>query len=352
MARRIDLIDIAKGISILLVAFAHSELSKLLPTFNHATMLIRMPLFFFLSGVFFSLSVRPLPYIARKTDALLKPYFVTLFLLVLTTILLGNGQDAWQEFKGIIYGTGETIRWGPLWFLTHLWSLFVVTYFVFYHTKLPVRSNLIKISFVVMLFVVGSFTVDMFWKKPVFIFGNEVILPGLPFSVDIIFLSMAFFVSGSFLSQRVRNFKPRVAILLITVFIFITIFINTEAVIHFYSRRYQEPVFATLAAFSGIYIVLSLSYYMSKNKFITYILTTFGSASLFILIFHAPVGIKSYNILDKYLSFQIFDAILAFLISIIVPLFIMKIIQKSNFLMFFYFPLKSNKLLKKLRNEP
>jgi len=351
MGKRIDLVDIAKGISIILVAFSHTELKNLLPDVNHSTMLVRMPLFFFLSGVFFSMSSKPATFILHKTDALLKPYYVTLFLLLLTTILFGSSQMVWHEIKGIVYGSGETIRWRPLWFLTHLWSLFVVTYLVFFYTKLPTKSNFIKISFVILLFVVGSFSVDMFYHKPISIFGNTIELPGLPFSMDIILLSMAFFVSGSFLSQKVKKFKPKSGILLITIFIFIAIYNNTEASINFFERNYPEPIFATLAAFLGIYIVLALSYYMSKSKFITTILTTFGAASLFILIFHSFISIKTYIIFSNLSDSILLSAILSFLASIIIPLFIKQLIQKSEFLMLFYFPFKSNNLFQRLRNK-
>lgn len=345
------MIDIAKGISIILVAYGHSELSKIYTNFSDATMLLRMPLFFFLSGVFFSLSSKPTYYILHKTDALLKPYFATLFLLVITTILFGNAHKAWQEFIGIFYGNGTTIRWGPLWFLTHLWSLFVASYFILGYTKLSDKSNFMKISFIIFLFVIGSFTVDIFWYKPISMFGNEFKLPGLPFSIDIIFLSMAFFLSGYFLNQKVKTFKPSLNVLLLAIFIFIAIFLNSNALIHFYSRKYHDPIYATLAAFSGIYIVLSLSYYISKNKIITTILTTFGSASLFILIFHAAIQIKVYMLLSNLLDLQIFNAVVAFLVCVIVPLLIKYLIQKSDFLMLFYFPLKSNKLFQRIYNK-
>ena len=344
MDKRNDLIDIAKGISIILVAFGHSKLSALFPNFNDAVMLLRIPFFFFLSGVFFSLSSEPTAFILHKTDALLKPYFATLFFLVLITFLFGNSAMAWHEFIGIFYGNGQTIRWGSLWFLTHLWALFIVTYFVLYHTKIQTKSNFVKISFIVLLFVIGSFSVDMFWDKPVSIFGNEIEMPGLPFSIDIIFLSMAFFVSGYFLNQRVKTFKPKIDILLLAIFIFIAISHNTDALIHFYSRKYHEPIYATLAAYAGIYIALSLSYYIGKNKFLTLSLTTFGSSSLFLLIFHAPISIKANSILNYLFDLQLLNAILSFLISITVPLLIKLLIQKSDFLMLFYFPFKSNKL--------
>ena len=66
MNRRIELIDIAKGISIILVAFAHSKLRPYLPELNNALSLFRMPLFFFLSGIFFSAAINPDIFLIKK----------------------------------------------------------------------------------------------------------------------------------------------------------------------------------------------------------------------------------------------------------------------------------------------
>lgn len=55
MDGRIAHIQVAKGMAIILVAFNHSDLAAMLPTVNDALRTFRVPLFFFLAGVFFSI---------------------------------------------------------------------------------------------------------------------------------------------------------------------------------------------------------------------------------------------------------------------------------------------------------
>ncbi len=72
-------IDIAKGISICLVAMFHSQLGNYYPSIIDPMGLFRMPLFFLLSGIFFSWNPEPHYFFTKKFDSLLKPYFVVLF---------------------------------------------------------------------------------------------------------------------------------------------------------------------------------------------------------------------------------------------------------------------------------
>ena len=140
MNGRVKHIDIAKGISIFLVALYHSgpiygalAHSKLSFSFNAVVepmSLFRLPLFFFLSGVFFTWAVRPKIFLVKKSEALLKPYFSVLLLLFSISIAFGSDALLWQ-LAGIIYGNGDTIRWVPLWFLPHLFSVYLFTYVLF-----------------------------------------------------------------------------------------------------------------------------------------------------------------------------------------------------------------------------
>lgn len=54
MRDRIEHIDIAKGIGIIFVAFTHSKLTTYFPLVNNLQEQFVMPLFFLISGTFFS----------------------------------------------------------------------------------------------------------------------------------------------------------------------------------------------------------------------------------------------------------------------------------------------------------
>jgi Acyltransferase family len=213
MSERVRIIDIAKGITIVGVAFTHSHLENSLPGLDHALALFRMPLFFFLAGIFFNEAIELGNLVFRKTDSLLKPYFVTLGALLLIDIMLESQFQSVWELKGILYGNGETIKWvaswaTPLWFLTHLWVLFIFSYLIFSVTKIQTKPCYLKVLLVFLLLTTGAAMVDEFWHLPININGRIVEIPGLPFSLDLVFISAAYFISGRFLREHVKSFKP------------------------------------------------------------------------------------------------------------------------------------------------
>jgi len=352
MNKRVEVIDVAKGICIVLVALHHSKLKLYFPEINHAMALFRMPLFFFLAGVFFKSSQKPINFVINKADTLLKPYFITLFSLYMMSIILGE-PDSTSQLLGIFYGNGNTIEWTPLWFLTHLWCVFFSTYILFRYTSLASKSYVIKLVVILFFLFIGSSFLKTFWKIPVSFLGNEFNLPGLPFSLDIVLISISFFMSGSFLNQRVKYFVPSLYIFLFAILLLIVISKATQAHVNLNHRIYKEPFFATIGAISGIYIIMSISNYFRKNNFLKKIFGTFGFSSLFILIFHKIVGgmVYKFFMFANEGNYNFFIAMLSFLASISVPLLIKTIIFHNEFLKLFYIPLKSNKLLTRRRLE-
>ncbi|MBT3046418.1 MAG: acyltransferase family protein [Candidatus Thiodiazotropha sp.] len=341
MGKRVDLVDVAKGISILLVAFNHSQLSALFQDANNAMGLFRMPLFFFLSGVFFTTARSPRDFFIHKTDALLKPYFATLLLLLLTTVLIGR-EGVFREALGIFYGTGFTIRWRPMWFLTHLWLVFMACYFLARSFRLDGTSALLRFSLVIGFILLGVITMNLFRGAAPTLFDETPSWVGMPLSVDFMFISMGFFLSGHFLNRQVKTFTPQFPLLLLTGCIYFLVVFLSDARIDLNTRVYREPVLATLAAVSGIYLVISGAYYLSRYPGAKAFFKIFGSASLFILIFHYALGRKMQWFLDQFLSpdWLLLTAAVSFVFSVTLPLLIKVIVSKNRFLSYFYFPLR------------
>lgn len=339
MKNRIELIDVAKGISIILVAMHHSHFSTYFVDLNRTMGLFRVPLFFFLSGVFFNPLDNPRRFFFKKTDGLLKPYFVTLFIVLFLSLLLGK-SDLLQQAAGIFYGNGNTIRWVPLWFLTHLWCVSMITFAFFYSTKRGKSSPLQKCFLVLALLITGSLLVGKFWQMPVSILGVEFELPGLPFSFDLVPLSMAFYVSGYFFSKKVKAFRPRHSIFFPALILLTGIVVFTDALVNLNVRVLREPVFATLAAVSGIYCILTLSYYVCETVVLKRILLACGVASLFILLFHWYIENKFHKILVLIFdgNFQPAISCLSFGACIFLPVVIRKVFSKVSILKTLYFP--------------
>jgi len=349
MGKRIDIIDIAKGLTIMFVAFHHSHLRFYFPVFHHIIAFFIMPVFFFLSGVFFSTNSHFKNFALQKADLLLKPYFVTLLALYAATLIVGGNHNETWPLEGMLYGTGETIRWLPLWFLTHLWAVFIFSYILFKASNINEKPAVFKVLTVLVLLLVGTTFIDSFWKQELSVFGMTYLLPGLPFSLDLICVSTAFFISGTFLRTQVMNFRPNTYLLFVSVTLLLGISFFSEAKLSLNVRLYDGPIYSTVAAYTGLYIILCCSFLLSKNTLSKKVFVYVGQASLFVYIFHEYIGEQSYKVLNKQTAqnHEFLSSVLALIVCIFAPLVIRYLISRSEVLKLFYFPLKSNKLISK-----
>ncbi|AGF78515.1 acetyltransferase, fucose-4-O-acetylase [Desulfocapsa sulfexigens DSM 10523] len=343
MTNRVVHVDIAKGISIILVALFHSKIYPFAPDCMNAMGLFRMPLFFFLSGVFFNASMGANVFLWKKSDALLKPYFATL-LVVFVFAVLHREEHLIRQLIGIFYGNGVTIppRWVPMWFLTHLFLIYAFTYFIFRITNVQSKNVFFKYILILILMVIGTQWIDVFWNLEITLFGTEIIMPGLPFGIDIVLVSASFFISGAFLREKVIHFIPNVYLLICSVLMFLLVTMFTDAHMDLNRRVYSNPFFTTAGSMAGIYAVICIAYYLSKTKKIRNIFLTFGQASLFVLIFHVFIGSNVYGYLMglETESREMLFAVFAFIISISVPLLIKYFVLKNRIVSFFYCPVK------------
>ena len=354
MNNRIVHIDIAKGISILLVAMFHSNLKVFVPEIIEPMSLFRMPLFFFLSGVFFSYSISPSEFMIKKSEALLKPYFAVLILLWFISVFSQSEHIAW-ELKGIFYGNGDTLIWTPMWFLTHLFAVYCFVYVLFRFVKFNTLPGYVKSILLFISLLVGALTIDVFWYREIIIFGREFKLPGLPFSIDIIFITSVFFISGHLLRDKIVNFYPNVVYVTLSVFMFLYILFFSDAHTDLNKRIYVDPIAATLGAICGIYMVMFVSWLLGKYKISRIVFASLGSASLYILIFHSFIGSRSYNYISAGVvgnDALIVLAAVAVILSVSLPLVIKKIALRNDYVALFFLPFKSNKLLQRTLNIP
>ncbi len=350
---RIDHIDIAKGISIILVAIHHSKFKVLFPSIVESMSLFRMPLFFFLSGIFFSVLQEPKFFLLKKTEALLKPYFSVLLTVVCISVLFYQG-DFSNQLINIFIGNGRSIAqidiywWVPMWFLTHLFAVFCSTYILFKYLKFDSLPQISKWVGIAIVFAIGVNQIAIAWNVKTEIFNQELTMYGLPFSVDLLLVTTSYFIVGYLLKKQIQNFKPNFYWLLAAITSLIIVVLFTEAKISLNHRVYNEPFFATLGAISGIYIILSLSCFISSFNIIKKIILYIGSASLYILIFHGFVYFRTYNFLINHSPENILlVAVISLGFAIIIPLGIKWLVDKNRIISLFLHPTslvkKSNK---------
>lgn len=343
MRDRIEHIDIAKGIGIIFVAFTHSKLTAYFPLVNNLQEQFVMPLFFLISGTFFSNRIDFKTFVLRKSDALIKLYLVTCFILVFLEYLF-SGDKLMLKVASILYGTPFVIGAGPLWFLTNLWVIFIFCYFLTTFFKLDTVFR--KVTCLLLMIPLGCLSIQYFWLLDISVGGRNIKLPGLPFGMDLLPLTTFFFLFGYFMKGHIHAFKSNVFVLLLALMGFLWLTLHTESRLNLYLRIYENMLLTTVVALLGCYILLHFSVYLSKLPWLGNVLGYIGSTSLFILMFHSIIGGLTLNWLielnDGSMT-MLSLAATATLVSIVVPLILKLLIEKLFLLRVMYLPLKSSK---------
>ena len=291
MAKRVEYIDIAKGIGILLVVMGHNDFGLVSPFFYKFIYAFHMPLFFFVSGMFFKADVPFLVLVRRRFNSLLKPYLVIILIIYVMTLSFTkvNFDMATVRVFKALYATGHYIDWVQLWFLPHLFALNIFA-FGFYAVLRRSQQNWLRWVLLAIIQIIGVIIIGRFWPFTLNILGRQFTLFGLPLSIDLVLVSGFFFVLGCEVNKVVPEelfAKPLtliasgVALLSMVIFLPQTIDFNT--------RSFESPVINTLEALLGIIFILAISKQIEKITRLSAIFRYVGQASLIILIFHVPI---------------------------------------------------------------
>ena len=286
---RIEWIDIAKGVGIFYVMLSHSQLGVLV---NHAGSFF-MPLFFFLSGYVFKRHDNYKYFITKKFKSLIIPYItlsVILYLVYLFNLLIqgttitfntlvypivGSMYSRYYLFNPEIVDYTQnvnlmTIQNGPLWFLTALFVMEVIFYFL---TKLNKKG----FYFGLVLCTIIGIVISKYF----------VIL--MPWSVDTALTCIIFFVVGFIIKNKniqIHSYKTKFG-LLFAFLVINLIFIQLNSYVNISIAEYGNYIYFYLAAFSGVGVYILLSQYIEKfSKRFNMVLSYMGKNSLVLLGFH------------------------------------------------------------------
>jgi fucose 4-O-acetylase-like acetyltransferase len=269
----------------------HNDFSLISPFLFKLIYSFHMPMFFFMSGIFFKPDQSFLTLLRRRFDSVLRPYiFITLliFFATLSFTKVSFAQSATRLVKAL-YGNGHYLDWVQLWFLPHL---FVVSIFAFLFYKLIRHINSPWAKWVVLVAsqVTGVLSISVFWPFSVKLFGQETTIYGLPFSLDLVLVSGFFFIAGYELFQNFPFFffkKPMVCLILgILLLTLVWVFPPT---IDFNIRQFDSLVLNTLEALLGIAFTLSLALQIERSSRLTKVFKYVGRNSLIILLFQVPI---------------------------------------------------------------
>ena len=147
---RIPMIDVAKGIGIILVVIGHTNLPTLVMNLIYA---FHVPLFFVLSGMVFNMNKSLTELFVNKFRTLLVPYYFFGVFVTLALFLQSSSFDFSSVFDFIVFGTGYN---SALWFVAHL---FVLT--IYAHLWLLVKNKIILYAALILHLSVGLKFVDI-----------------------------------------------------------------------------------------------------------------------------------------------------------------------------------------------
>ena len=272
--KRIEYIDLAKGICIFLVVLDHLSVGKYFSggdyPMNDIFMQTRMPLYFILSGLFFKDydgGIRE--FLLRKTNRILVPYLFFMIIYRALALLVSaiTGMDTTTaNITGI---------WAPLWFLLCLFwmnALFVTFYYII---KRFIPSGLtadVALGICVLAVgIAGYYAVD------------------LPLNVGTAMTCLPFLWIGYLLNRRLHLFQQRIpwwcgllsGIALLAALHFLYMGDN-----HFYLNDYDVPLpFIYLCGLMGTLAILMLSRVIKWLPVISYI----GRYSIIVLCTHMAV---------------------------------------------------------------
>ncbi len=310
-------IDVAKGITMLLVIWKHVcnnlPVAECFGTFNGFIGTMYMPCFFLLSGYFLKQEAFG-SFVRKKIQTLLWPFIFTYLLSFVIAILVDNLMPGVMKnevnIMNVFYSRNFTN--GPIWFLSALFMAMIVVYWI---NRLPRESYRI-----VAAVVVG--TLGYYWNR-LFCFR-------LPMFFDTGLTAVLFVYAGRWIKQLTEKENKRFDYLLFGVLTF-TLGFNYGMGCSMQDNSYPDNIilFVTTSTIGTLAVVL-ISKAIMENRILQYI----GRNSLIILCFHMFVIMVAALVVKKMNLDNALALILCFVISTIVIIAIIPIVKKTLFFVF------------------
>ena len=265
--QRIEFIDLAKGVCILMVVMGHSGFPLAIPGWS----IVRMPLYFMLSGLFFKDYGGWWQFIIKKTNKILIPFLffylignVCFYLIKYTKpeLLITDAKGIWDMFNNRQFFNG------PIWFLLALYWCNVF----FCGITLHVKNEYLQFILICLLGFIGWYLGYKGWFVPLFI--------------DVALTAMPFFTMGYFLKKTnilYPNQYDKYNLAFFVVLWGVSLLIEKAA--HFRLSLHYNAIegWATyLLSFTSVMSVLYLCKSIKHIPFITYI----GRYSIILLCVH------------------------------------------------------------------
>lgn len=335
-------IDVAKGLGIMLVVFGHNWW-----VLQHSETLFRVvysfhvPLFFYLAGIFLKAQEPWSRTVVSKAQALLQPYAVTL-LLGVGLALATHSLKLERYVLGALYASGPAIPnpWQALWFLPHLFLALIVAAGLLRLAGSGLQRLWVGLPVAAAILVLGIEVLPLAWRQPVPVLadwwtrmGLTEGMPGLPFSADVLGVSLAFVLAGWVTSPWVRRLKFQPLGLLVALLVFAGLHVLFSQTMDLSMRRYTDMGISTAMAVAGIALVLFLSAGLAGLPGVGRVLSYVGSGSLFVLMFHVFFQVRFTGLVQaRWPQWAGLGAVAGWGVGMIVPLLIWEGVKRSKYL--------------------
>ncbi len=285
--KRIEYIDLAKGFCIMLVVLFHMKNTPEGPikSLLSITSIFRMPLYFFLSGLFFKEYTGFIDFLKRKTNKLLIPFFSFYFFI---TVLLTNILDfagyyisnpAWVGIHTIWQFLVEDPFFNiPIWFLLCLFEVNIFFYVILIYSKKIFCEYKIG-SIIVLSFSMGFIG---------FYIGKVGI--NFPMYLDTAMTALPFFSIGYFFNIKTNILQPYKYDIFLMPFLCFVSFLFVfflHGKVNYESNNFYDTSFFIVycSGLAGSLCVVFLSKFFNRLPLISY----WGRYSIMILLTHVPL---------------------------------------------------------------
>jgi polysaccharide biosynthesis protein PslL len=293
-------LDIAKGIGIILVVLGHNP--NLAPSDGVLWRVIfsfHMPLFFFLSGVFLRADTPWADFARARFHSLLKPYVVVMGAVWMVSWTQPSVLSPAMRALGIAYGTGTSLAWEPawttLWFLPHLFVASAIGLALIKAVTGQPRARLWLTAMAVVSVSLGALYIETFayTDRANWSLTDPARFPGLPWSLDLAPLSVAYLLMGYVGSEAARTLRFKPLVLSGAALGFALLCTAWPVRMDLNLRVYSPGLIATVQAALGICTVMQLASAVTHwprlpgMPALGRALAYTGSGTLFLLLFHS-----------------------------------------------------------------
>lgn len=270
---RIQSVDIARGLCIILVVWGHNA-QFADSVLNHALWTFRMPMMFFVAGSFIKHQQAFRQLMREKADALLKPFVVMALLQAPARMFIGE-TDLTSLAIGLMAGGGHYLPWVYyLWYLPHLWLVFMGGHMLLQAGRFDKWPPAFQTLSIALALCGGIWTSNLF--------------PSAPYKLGDLSKNLAFFMLGflcrSTWTSPPASWPPRAAALST---LLASQYLLQSGAVDVSSAEYVIALM--LSALAGIALLTAIAKWLASMPLVSAILSRCGRESLFILLFHWPL---------------------------------------------------------------